>query len=142
MATMSDLISEYREIVIQESKLSQRKKELRDAILAELGSMRRQVFQSQFGTAISSTRFTLRPKRDAVLGLLKAEDLLPFASFTPRQVKLRLVPKYGREALLQLFDIERKPCLQVKAPIDPDQLEGATFEGAAEVPMPDNDQGG
>jgi hypothetical protein len=51
-----------------------------------------------------------------VLGLLDREDLFPFAQFTGPKVKTLLVPKYGRERLLPLFDIHRTEYLVVKRP--------------------------
>ena len=49
-----------------------------------------------------------------MLGLLNKDDLFPFAHFTPARVKELLVPKYGRERLIPLFDIEKHEVLVVK----------------------------
>jgi hypothetical protein len=50
-----------------------------------------------------------------VLGLLSREDLFRFANFTPGRVKEVLVPKYGREALIPLFDIQKSDVLVIKS---------------------------
>ena len=50
------------------------------------------------------------------LMLLDREDFFPFAHFTGPKVKTLLVPKYGRERLLPLFDIHRTEYLVVKRP--------------------------
>lgn len=123
MPALPELIKEYRAVAAEQAMLEKRKKELREIILNEMSKLKVEHFQSTFGSARQSLRFSLHPKRDEVLNLLKAEDLFPFATFTPKQVKIRLVPKYGREALLPLFDIERKPCLLIKAPWKPDQAQ-------------------
>ena len=49
-----------------------------------------------------------------MLGLLTGEDIFPFANFTPARVKELLVPKYGRETLLPLFDIEKTESLMIQ----------------------------
>ena len=69
--------------------------------------------RSEHGSAVRKTRFTLRPIRAEVLGLLDREDLFPFAKFTGPKIKTLLVPKYGRERLLPLFDIHRTESLVV-----------------------------
>jgi hypothetical protein len=51
-----------------------------------------------------------------VLGLLDRDDLLPFAQFTPAKVTEILVPRYGRERLMPLFDIEKTEYVMVKRP--------------------------
>ncbi len=71
---------------------------------------------SEHGSAERKSRFTLRPIRAEVLGLLDREDFLPFAHFTGPKVKTLPVPKYGRERLLPLFDIHRTEYLVVKRP--------------------------
>ncbi|HEY3324183.1 MAG TPA: hypothetical protein VGP72_27275 [Planctomycetota bacterium] len=119
METLPDLIREYRSILDQEHKLDERKEQLRAAILAGLTAQQRQFFSTPYGTAVQTTRFKLVPRRDPVLELLKADDLFPFASFTPAKVKQLLVPKYGRERLLPLFDTQRQTALVVKPPIGP-----------------------
>jgi hypothetical protein len=51
-----------------------------------------------------------------VLSLLDSEDLFPFANFTPARVKELLVPKYGRETLIPLFEIQKSELLMIKRP--------------------------
>ncbi len=74
--------------------------------------------RSPSGSAQRVSRFKLHPRNGAVLGLLSSEDILPFANFTPARVKELLVPKYGRETLLPLFDIEKIDTLMVKRRAD------------------------
>jgi len=81
--------------------------------------------RSQYGTATLSSRFKLSPRREPVLDLLSSEDLYRFAQFAPGRVKELLVPKYGREALLPLFDIEQSVVLTVQRPRDHER-EGRT----------------
>jgi hypothetical protein len=51
-----------------------------------------------------------------VLGLLSKADLFPFANFTSARVRELLVPKFGRETLMPLFDIEKTESLIFKRP--------------------------
>lgn len=113
------LVREYRDIVAQETTLSRRKADLRAAILEHLRQQNTNFAASPAGTATRCDRFRLHPRREPVLGLLSAEDLFPFASFTPKRVKELLVPKYTREKLLPLFEIEKTCTLIVKAPAGP-----------------------
>ena len=119
MNNLDEMIREYRSILQQEQQLDARKEELRLAIMAALTAQNLQFSRSPYGIAIRSTRYKLMPRREAVLGLLQAEDLFPFAQFTSKRVKLHLVPKYGRERLLPLFDIAQSYTLIVKAPDAP-----------------------
>jgi len=119
MGTMDELIREYRAILQQEQQLDARKEELRLAIMAALTAEGLHFSRSPYGVAIRTTRYKLMPRREAVLGLLQAEDLFPFAQFTAARVKQHLVPKYGRERLLPLFDITQSYALIVKAPAAP-----------------------
>ena len=119
MGSMDEMIREYRSILEQEQQLDARKGELRLAIMAALAAQNLQFSRSPYGIAIRTPRYKLMPRREAVLGLLQAEDLFPFAHFTSTRVKLHLVPKYGRERLLPLFDIAQSYALVVKAPAAP-----------------------
>jgi hypothetical protein len=119
MSGVDDMIREYRAIVDQEQALAKRKEELRIAILSALDERNVRFSVSPFGTAVRCLRYRLLPRRDAVLELLRADDLFPFAQFTPKRVKQFLVPKYGRERLLPLFQITQSYALRVKAPLAP-----------------------
>jgi hypothetical protein len=55
----------------------------------------------------------LTPRKGPVLELLGSEDLFPFARFTPAGVKEILVPKFGRESLIPLFDIQKSRYLMI-----------------------------
>jgi hypothetical protein len=116
MPNLDDLIREYCEILNQEQSLSARKERLRQHILEEMQSQNLAASRSTFGSAQRTTRFKLHPRREKVLSLLTGEDLFPFAQFPPEKVKTILVPKYGRERLLPLFDIERIESLMVRRP--------------------------
>lgn len=119
MATMDEMIREYRSVLQQVQQLAARKEELRLLILNALAEQNVGFAASPYGTAVRCTRYKLVPRRDALLGLLQAEDLFPFAHFTPARVKQFLVPKYGREKLLPLFDVAQTYALVVKAPVAP-----------------------
>jgi hypothetical protein len=71
---------------------------------------------AEHGSAVRTWRFKLLPRPEPVLGILNSEDLFFFAHFTPARVKEILVPKYGRETLLPLFDIEKTESLVIKRP--------------------------
>jgi hypothetical protein len=116
MPELSILIGEYCAILEQERQLKERKERLREAISEAMMEMEIPKLRSQYGTASLSSRFKLSPRREPVLDLLSSEDLYPFAQFSPGRVKELLVPKYGRETLLPLFDIERSVVLMVQRP--------------------------
>jgi hypothetical protein len=116
MTNLAELVREYCTILDQERQLDERKQELRRGILAGLTAENLRSSQSDFGTAERKTRFTLTPIREAILGMLESSDLFPFAHFTGPKVKSILVPKYGRERLLPLFDIHRSEYVLVKRP--------------------------
>jgi hypothetical protein len=116
MPELSELIREYGAILAEESRLAERKEQLRTAIAREMATASLKSTRTEHGTALRTIRHTLLPRREAVLGLLSSEDLLAFASFTPARVREVLVPKYGRETLLPLFDIQKKELLVVKRP--------------------------
>jgi hypothetical protein len=116
MPELSMLIEEYCSILEQERQLKDRKEQLREAISEAMIDMEIPRIRCQSGGATLSSRFKLSPRREAVLDLLTSEDLYPFAHFTPGRVKELLVPKFGRETLLPLFDIERSVVLTVHRP--------------------------
>jgi hypothetical protein len=116
MSNLSMMIRDYCTILDQERQLSERKEHLRAAISAEMARQNVQLTRNEFGSARRTSRFKLSPRPRPVLGLLSAEDLLPFAHFSPAKVKELLVPKYGRERLIPLFDIEKTEMLLIKRP--------------------------
>ncbi len=114
MLELSGLIREYCEILNQERLLSERKETLRAAIEEEMGRQKLDCTQTREGSASHMSRFKLVPRREPVLNLLGSDDLFAFASFTPARVKEILVPKYGRETLIPLFDIQKTRYLLIK----------------------------
>jgi len=114
MPDLNVLIRDYFALTEQEHRLEEQKKLLRAAITEEMASRNLKWTRTEQGTANCTTRFKLNPRQEPVLGLLNNEDLFPFAHFTPARVKELLVPKYGRERLLPLFDIEKQQVLVVK----------------------------
>jgi hypothetical protein len=116
MPELDLLIREYCTILDQERRLSERKEELRTAIAAEMARQDLRLKRTDWGSAQRIARFKLVPKRDPVLDLLSGDDLLAFATFTPARVKELLVPKYGRETLIPLFDIQKTESLIIKRP--------------------------
>jgi hypothetical protein len=119
MPELSLLIAEYCSILEQERRLKERKERLREAISEAMVEMEIPRLRSPAGTASLSTRYKLTPRQEPVLNLLSREDLYPFAQFTPGRVKELLVPKYGRETLFPLFDIEQSVVLTVQRPRSP-----------------------
>ena len=116
MAYVQYLIREYREVIEREIEWARRKSSLRSALLGAMEESGRHRVITEDGTAIRTTRVNLMPRRESVLATLKAEDLFPFTRFWPKQVQHVLVPKYGRDPLLDLFDARTSPLLVVKAP--------------------------
>jgi hypothetical protein len=114
MPQLSELIRAYCEVLEEEHALEQRKQQIRELILQEMDAQNLAVSRSPDGSVQRTTRFKLHPRRPAVLALLNAGDLFPFAQFAPLKVKSILVPKYGRERLLPLFDIEKSATLLIK----------------------------
>ena len=116
MPELPELIRQYAALLDEESRLSQRKERLRAQILAEMD--RHEVRDARYphGRAQRTSRFKLLPRRAEVLGLLAAEDLFEFARFSAERVKEVLVPRYGRERLLPLFDVEKSELLIIKRP--------------------------
>lgn len=116
MPELPDLIRQYAALLEEESRLSERKERLRAEILAEMDQHNVRDVRYPHGSAQRQARFKLLPKRDEVLALLGPEDLFEFAKFPSEKVKELLVPRYGRERLLPLFDIEKSELLIVKRP--------------------------
>ena len=116
MTKLHELIQEYGELLAEETRTSERKERLCAAISQEMATQSLRSTSTEHGSAMRTWRFKLRPRPEQVLGLLNSEDLFFFAHFTPPRVKEILVPKYGREALLPLFDIEKTELLVVKRP--------------------------
>ncbi len=116
MPELSLLIAEYCSILEQERRLEERKDRLREAIREAMVELEIPKLRSPAGTASLSKRFKLTPRKEPVLNLLTSEDLYPFAQFTPGRVKELLVPKYGRETLFPLFDIEQNVVLTLQRP--------------------------
>lgn len=116
MLDIQDLVREYRSLAERESGDLIRKASLREAILRSMNESGRHRLRTDHGTVIRATQVHLLPRRASVLAMLKAEDLFPFTRFWPRQVQQVLVPKYGRDPVLSLFDARPSPLLVVKAP--------------------------
>ncbi len=116
MPGLHDLIREYGDLLAEESRISERKERLRTLIAQEMAGQNLRSTSTEHGSAVRTSRFKLLPRPEPVLGLLSSEDLFFFANFTPARVKEILVPKYGRETLLPLFDIEKTELLVIKRP--------------------------
>jgi hypothetical protein len=116
MDILPQKIAEYRYLLEQEKQIAARKEQLRSEIFALMQQQHLQHFTAPHGVAHLRTRFKLIPHTQEVLQTLTAEDILPFANFTTEKVKTLLVPKYGRERLLPLFDTEHTTYLQVSQP--------------------------
>ena len=116
MDDIETLIREYCELLDQERRLGNRKDVVKAEILAKMDEANLANSRTPSGTVDRISRFKLTPRRDDVLTLLDAEDLFPFAQFTPNRVKELLVPRYGRERLLPLFDVEKTAFIMVKRP--------------------------
>jgi len=114
MPELSALIREYCEILNQERQLSERKEALRAAIEEEMSRQKLDHTQTRDGSASHMNRFKLVPRREPILNLLGSDDVLEFANFTPARVKEVLVPKYGRETLIPLFEIQKIRYLLIK----------------------------
>jgi len=116
MPELSELIREYGDILAQERRLSERKERLRTTIVDEMARQHLKSTQTEHGSALRYSKFKLRPRQEPVLSLLSSEDLFFFAHFTAARVKEVLVPKYGRETLIPLFDIQKTEVLVIKRP--------------------------
>jgi hypothetical protein len=116
MDDIESMIREYCELLDQERRLGDRKDVVKAAILAKMNEANLATSRTPSGNVERVSRFKLTPRRDDVLTLLDAEDLFPFAQFTPTRVKEHLIPRYGRERLLPLFDVEKTVFVMVKRP--------------------------
>lgn len=113
MAELSDMIREYCDILTEERRIADRKEGLRAAIAEAMARQNIDHTRNAHGSARYMTRFKLTPRREPVLELLSSQDLFPFARFTPAGVKELLVPKFGRDTLIPLFDIQKSRCLMI-----------------------------
>lgn len=138
-AVLTNLISEYRHLAEQEKQLAERKAGLRKQILAEMARNKLRRFGNADGVAQITTRFKLIPKLELVLALVKVEDLLPFLQFTSAKVRDLLVPKYGREPLLPLFEVEKNESLLVTRG---NQANPAVHEASADYEVPVDTEAG
>jgi hypothetical protein len=114
MPDLNVLLRDYFAITEQERRLDEEKKLLRAAITEEMANRNLKWTRTEQGSARWTTRFKLSPRQEPMLALLNKEDLFPFTHFTPARVKDLLVPKYGRERLIPLFEIEKHDLLVVK----------------------------
>jgi hypothetical protein len=113
MPELSDMIRDYCDILTQERQLADRKEGLRAAIADAMAQQNIDQTRTLHGSARQMSRFKLTPRKEPVLNLLSSEDLFPFARFTPAGVKEILVPKFGRESLIPLFDIQKSRYLLI-----------------------------
>ncbi len=116
MDALPELIREYAALLDRSAEIEARKDELKAKIQEAMHRDGVAFANSPFGSARKMARFKLSPRPGPVLGLLEREDLLPFANFTSARVTELLVPKYGRERLMPLFDVEKTEYLLVKRP--------------------------
>jgi hypothetical protein len=116
MPELSELIREYSGLLVQESLIAERKDRLRAAITDEMARRSLQSTSTVHGTVARTSRFKLLPREEPVLSTLTSADLFPFTNFTPARVNEILVPRYGRETLIPLFDVERTESLVIKRP--------------------------
>jgi hypothetical protein len=116
MPDLYEMIREYNDILAQERRLSERKERLRTAIADEMTQQNLKSTNTEHGTAFRTSRFKLIPRREPVLSLLSSDDLFAFAHFSAARVKEVLVPKYGRETLIPLFEIQKSELLVIKRP--------------------------
>lgn len=116
MADLEGMIREYCGLLDEERRIADRKDVLKKAILAEMADAHLANAKTSAGSVERASRFKLTPRREEVLSLLDSEDLFPFVQFTPAKVTEHLVPRYGREALLPLFQVEKTEYIQVRRP--------------------------
>jgi hypothetical protein len=116
MPDLHELIRQYGNLLAQEQRIEERKLQLRTEIADEMARQHLKSTNTEHGTAVRTWRFKLLPRREPVLGLLSSDDLFPFTHFTPARVKEVLVPKFGREQLLPLFEIQKSELLVIKQP--------------------------
>ncbi len=116
MDDLEGMIREYCGLLDEERRLADRKDALKKAILATMAAEHLPNAKTPAGSVDRASRFKLTPRRDEVLSVLDAEDLFPFAQFTPAKVTEHLVPRYGREVLLPLFQVEKTEYIMVRRP--------------------------
>ncbi len=116
MDDLEALIREYCGLLDEERRISDRKDALKQAILQIMADAKLAGTKTPYGSVERTARFKLTPRREPVLSLLDSEDLFPFAQFTPAKVTEHLVPRYGRERLLPLFDVDKTEFIQVRRP--------------------------
>ena len=114
MPDLEPLIREYCDLLEQERRINERKDVLKRDILKAMDDAKLAESKTPAGSATRSSRFKLTPHREPVLSLLDSEDLFPFAQFTPAKVTEHLVPRFGREALLPLFAVEKSVSVLIK----------------------------
>lgn len=114
MPDLEPLIREYCDLLEQERHINDRKDVLKRDILKAMDGANLAEQKTPAGSAMRSSRFKLTPHREPVLSLLDCEDIFPFAQFTPAKVTEHLVPRYGRDALLPLFAVEKTVSLLIK----------------------------
>jgi hypothetical protein len=119
MTELPKLVGEYCAILEQEHRLAERKERLREMILGELTRRDLHEFRTPHGSAERCSRFKLLPRSEAVLSVLSPMDILAFAHFPPGRVRTELVPKYGRDRLLPLFEIQKTITLHIKRSKNP-----------------------
>lgn len=116
MDDLEALIREYCGLLDEERRINDRKDVLKTAILKVMADAKLAATKTAHGSVDRASRFKLIPRREPVLSLLDSEDLFPFAQFTPAKVTEHLVPRYGRERLLPLFDVDKTEYIQVRRP--------------------------
>jgi len=116
MSDVGAMLREYIEILDMERELAARKEKLRAALLSELVEADENCRTTADGTVQRRKRFTLKPRKDEALTLLTSEDLFAFTNFTTTKVKNLLVPIYGRDRLLPIFEITEHEQLIIKRP--------------------------
>ena len=116
MVDLDAMIREYCGLLDEERRLGDRKDALKRAIVAAMAAANLPNVKTPAGSVDRASRFKLTPRRDEILSLLDAEDLFPFAQFTPAKVTQHLVPRYGREVLLPLFKVDKTEYIMVHRP--------------------------
>ena len=80
MSGLHEMIREYGDLLAEESRLSERKEQLRTEISQEMARQNLRSTNTEHGSAMRTWRFKLLPRPEPVLGLLNSEDLLFFAA--------------------------------------------------------------
>jgi hypothetical protein len=116
MPQLPDLLREYGELLEQEQYLARKKAALRAMIEEAMALDGVAAAKTEFGSAQYQARHTLIPRRQAVLDVLDRDDLFSFAQFSAAKITKILVPKYGRDRLIPLFDVKKTQSLVIKRP--------------------------